>query len=134
MDELPDLPVPRKLKAVTTDSLLELEQCAWDLGLSRRLDPEWVREHAEPGGRHYLRPAFWHYLFHRSDVPRQLRCELLIALRSGERVLSLLDVLPETFPSLPTVTSREEGMPVLELLRSAPGVQQWMDSRDGESA
>ncbi|MFD8913290.1 hypothetical protein [Streptomyces sp. NPDC059575] len=45
-----------------------------------------------------------------------------------------MDELSETFSSLPTVTSREEGMPVLELLRSAPGVTQWMDSGDGESA
>lgn len=68
----------------------------------------------------------WHSLSHRPDVPRQLRCELLITLRAGDRVMSLLDVLPDAFTPLPRVTSREEGMQVSQLFDRAPSVREWL--------
>ncbi|MBT2208314.1 hypothetical protein [Actinomadura sp. NEAU-AAG7] len=114
-----DQPVPRELKAVDTASLLRLEERAHDLGLSRRQDLEWVCTNAAPDGDHYLWPALWHDLFHRPDVPRQLRCELLLALSAGGHGLCLLDVLPEDFTPLRTVTSRDEGLPVSRLLDRA---------------
>jgi hypothetical protein len=117
-----DQPLPRELKAIDTASLSRLEERAGDLGLSQRLEPEWVRANAAPDGTHYLWPALWHSLSHRPDVPRQLRCELLITLRAGDRVLSLLDVLPDDFAPLPRVTSREEGLEVGRLLGHAPPV------------
>jgi hypothetical protein len=117
-----DQPLPRELKAIDTASLFRLEERAGDLGLSQRLEPEWVRANAAPDGTHYLWPALWHSLSHRPDVPRQLRCELLITLRAGDRVLSLLDVLPDDFAPLPRVTSREEGLEVGRLLGHAPPV------------
>jgi hypothetical protein len=121
-----DQPVPRELKVLDTASLLRLEERAWGLGLSQRLDPAWVQANAAPDGAHYLLPALWHDLFHRRDVPRQLRCELLITLGAGERVRSLLDVLPDDFAPLPKVTSRDEGIQISRLLDSAPGVREWL--------
>ncbi|HLL35417.1 MAG TPA: hypothetical protein VK545_16385 [Streptomyces sp.] len=56
--------------------------------------------------------------------PAHLRCELLIALRTGERVRSPFDVLTGDFASLSRVTSRDEGMEVGRLLDSAPGVKE----------
>jgi hypothetical protein len=125
-----DQPLPRELKAIDSVSLFRLEEQAGDLGLSQRLEPAWVRANAAPDGTHYLRPALWHSLSHRPDVPRQLRCELLITLRAGDRVLSLLDVLPDDFAPLPRVTSREEGLEVGRLLDRAPSVGEWLPRND----
>ncbi|MFB7337073.1 hypothetical protein ACFC00_36515 [Streptomyces adustus] len=126
-------PPPREVKVIDSASLFRLEEQAGDLGLSQRLDPAWVRASAAPDGTHYLRPALWHSMSHRPEVPRQLRCELLITLRAGDRVLSLLDVLPHDFAPLPRVTSREEGMQVRRLLDRAPSVKEWL-LREGEGS
>ncbi|MGW7287342.1 hypothetical protein ACWGH4_17810 [Streptomyces sp. NPDC054847] len=67
-------------------------------------------------------------------MPRQLRCELLITLRAGDRVMSLLDVLPDDFTPLPRVTSRDDGMRVSELLDRAPSVREWLLREDGGSS
>jgi hypothetical protein len=128
-----DQPLPRELKAVDSASLFRLEERACDLGLSQRLDPAWVRANAAPDGTHYLWPALWHSLSHRPDVPRQLRCELLITLCAGDRVRSLLDVLPDDFAPLPRVTSREEGMQVSRLFDRALSVREWL-LREGEGS
>ncbi|MDX3615434.1 hypothetical protein OG920_00725 [Streptomyces europaeiscabiei] len=121
-----DQPLPRELKAIDSASLFRLEERACDLGLSQWLDPAWVQANAATDGTHYLWPALWHSLSHRPDVPRQLRCELLITLRAGDRVMSLLDVLPDAFTPLPRVTSREEGMQVSQLFDRAPSVREWL--------
>ncbi|MEU9266191.1 hypothetical protein AB0E04_12160 [Streptomyces sp. NPDC048251] len=128
-----DQPLPRELKAVDSTSLFRLEERACDLGLSQRLDPAWVQANAAPEGTHYLWPVLWHSLSHRPDVPRQLRCELLITLRAGDRVISLLDVLPDDFTPLSRVTSREEGMQVSQLFGHAPSVREWL-LREGEGS
>ncbi|MFE5945709.1 hypothetical protein [Streptomyces sp. NPDC056480] len=114
------------MKRLDTASLLALEERALGLVLNQRLDPAWVAAHAAPDGAHYLWPALWNTLPHRPEVPRQLRCELLIALRGGQHVMSLLDMLPEDFAPLPRVTSREEGMRVSRLLDDSPTVRQWL--------
>lgn len=88
---------------------------------------------AAPDGAHYLWPALWNSLSHRPDVPRQLRCELLITLRAGDRVVSWLDVLPDDFTPLPRVTSREEGMRVSQLLDRSPSVREWLLREGGGS-
>jgi hypothetical protein len=119
-------PLPRELKAVDSVLLFRLEERACDRGLSQRLDPAWLRVNAAPDGTHYLWPALWHSLSHRPDVPRQLRCELLIALRAGARVRSLLDVLPDDFAPLPRVPSREEAMQVSQRFDRAPSVREWL--------
>ncbi|MFD5975372.1 MULTISPECIES: hypothetical protein [Streptomyces] len=128
-----DQPLPRELKAVDSASLFRLEERACALGLSQRLDPAWVQANAEPDGTHYLWPALWHSLSHRPDVPRQLRCELLVSLRAGDRVRGLLDVLPDDFAPLPRVTSHEEGMQVNQLFDHAPSVREWLLREGGGS-
>ncbi|MFI7089419.1 hypothetical protein ACIBUR_38245 [Streptomyces anulatus] len=125
--------LPRELKAVDSASLFRLEERACDLGLSQRLDPAWVRANTAPDGTHYLWPALWHTLSRRPDVPRHVRWELLITLRTGDRVLSLLDVIPDDFAPLPKVTSREEGTQVRRLLDRAPSVREWLLREGGGS-
>lgn len=128
-----DQPLPREVKVIDTASLLRLEERACELSLNQRLDPAWVRANAAPDGTHYLWPALWNSLSHRPGIPRQLRCELLITLRSGDRVMSLLDLLPDDFTPLLRVTSREEGMQVSQLLDSVPTVREWL-LREGEGS
>lgn len=128
-----DQPLPRELKAVNSASLFRLEERACALGLSQRLDPTWVQTNAAPDGTHYLWPALWHGLSHRRDVPRQLRCELLITLRAGDHVRSLLDVIPDDFAPLTRVTSRERGIQVSQLFERAPSVREWL-LREGEGS
>ncbi|MFD5466481.1 hypothetical protein ACFWIQ_27150 [Kitasatospora sp. NPDC127059] len=108
--------LPGDLMAVDTPALLRLAERAADFGLSQRPDPAWLRTHAAPDGRHYLRAARWHALAHRPELPSRLRCDLVLELRTGEQLLSLLDVLPEDFARLSAVTSRDEGLPVARLL------------------
>jgi hypothetical protein len=126
-------PLPREVKVIDSTSLFRLEERACDLGLSQRLDPAWVRANAAPDGTHYLWPILWHSLFHRPDVPRHVRWELLITLRTGDRVRSLLDVLPDDFAPLPKVTSREEGIQVSQLFDRAPSVREWL-LREGDGS
>ncbi|MEU6210904.1 hypothetical protein ABZ891_13460 [Streptomyces sp. NPDC047023] len=127
-----DQPVPREVKVMDSASLCRLAERAHDLSLNARLDPSWVQVNVAPDGTHYLWPALWNSLSHRPDVPRQLRCELLITLRAGDRVASWLDVLPDDFSPLPRVTSREEGMQVSRLLDHSPSVRESI-RREGES-
>ncbi|AQT76187.1 hypothetical protein [Streptomyces sp. fd1-xmd] len=128
-----DQSLPREVKVIDTASLLRLEERAWELSLNQRLDPAWVMANAAPDGSHYLWPAVWNTLSDRPDVPRQVRCELLITLRAGDRVMSLLDVLPDDFTPLPRVTSRDDGMRVSELLDRSPSVSEWL-LREGAGA
>ncbi|MDF6017031.1 hypothetical protein [Streptomyces sp. JH34] len=118
--------LPREVKVIDSASLFSLEERAGDLRLSQRLAPAWVRANAAPDGKHYLWPALWANLSHRPDVPRHVRWELLITLCTGDRVTSLLDVIPDDFTSLPKVTSREEGMHVRRLIDQAPSVREWL--------
>ncbi|MDX2563160.1 hypothetical protein PV371_26365 [Streptomyces sp. TX20-6-3] len=129
-----DLPVPREVKRLDTAALLALEERALRLVLNQRLDPVWVEAHAASDGTHYLWPALWNSLPHRPEVPPQLRCELLLALRGGQHVMSLLDMLPEDFASLPRVTSRDEGMRVSRLLDESPTVRRWLSGAESASA
>lgn len=124
-----DEPVPREVKVLDTASLARLEERACELSLNQRLDPAWARANAAPDGTHYPWPALWNSLSHRPDVPRQIRCELLITLRAGDRVVSWPDVLPDDFTPLRRVTSRDEGMQVSRLLDSSSGVKGWLLGR-----
>ncbi|MFJ4184535.1 hypothetical protein [Kitasatospora sp. NPDC089509] len=130
---LPDPPVPRQVKVLDTAALLRLEERARELRLNQRLDPAWVREHAAPDGAHHLWPILWNTVFHRPELPRQLRCELVLSLRTGGTVTGLLDVLPEEFAPLPRVTSREEGLRVRQLLDAGPTVREWL-LREGDGS
>ncbi|MEW2131954.1 hypothetical protein [Streptomyces sp. NPDC005435] len=120
-----DRQLPRTVKAIDSASLSRLEERALALGLSQRLDPAWVRANAAPDGVHYLWPVMWHSLSHRPELPDHLRCMLLIGLRTGEHVLSLLDVLPDDFTPLPRVTTRGEAMRVGQLHDRALSVREW---------
>jgi hypothetical protein len=117
--------VPRVLKAADTAALLALEDTAASLGLNQRLPPAWLHENVAPAGRHCLWPGIWHRLSHRPEVSPHLRCELLLQLRAGEQVLSLLDIMPADFAPLQEVTRRAEVVRVRRGMDSARSVGEW---------
>jgi hypothetical protein len=126
-----DRPLPRQVKIMDSATLLKLEQRAAALRLNQRLPPAWLSNHLAPSGSHYLWPAIWHRLVHRPEIPPHLRCELLLHLRGGEHVLSLLDVLLPDFEPLPSVRSRDECLMVDQWMRSARTVKEWDEGRSG---
>lgn len=119
--------LPRLVKVVNSATLLELERVAARLSLNQRLDVTWLEAVVSAAGGHYLWPALWNVHPHRADpeLVRHLRCELLLRLRGGEQVRSLLDMRMADFDPLPAVRSRAEGMQVASLLNSVPTVGQW---------
>ncbi len=120
-----DPPVPRQAKIIDSASLLELEEKAAELGLNQRLPRSWLDEHLAPSGRHYLRAALWHRLYHRPEVPPHLRCELILELRDSEQVRSLLDVVPAEYERLPSVPSRSEYLQMTRQMNHARSVREW---------
>jgi len=128
-----DPPVPRLVKAADTKALLALEDKAASLGLSQRLLPAWLGENVAPAARHYLWPGIWHRLSHRPEVSPHLRCELLLQLRGGEQVLSLLDIMPADFEPLLTVASRSEVLRVRHRMDLARSVREWTEEHVGKA-
>jgi hypothetical protein len=128
-----DPPVPRVVKAADTQALLALEQKAWSLDLSQRLPPAWLDENVAPTGLHYLWPGLWHRLSHRPEVSPHLRCELLLQLRGGEPVRSLLDIMPADFEPLLTVASRSEMLRVRHGMDMARSVTEWTEEHVSEA-
>jgi hypothetical protein len=109
----------------TAASLLGLEEKAFRLGLSQRLLPDWLAENVDPSGSHYLRAVLWHRLSHRPELSPHLHCELLLQLRDGEQVLSLLDVMPQDFEALQSVSDRHLLLAVDRLMATARPVREW---------
>lgn len=126
-----DPPVPRVVKNADTPTLMALEGKAASLGLNQRLVPGWLAENIAQAGRHYLWPGIWHRLSHRPEISPHLRCELLLQLRDGEQVLSLLDIVPADFEPLPTVISRAEVLRVRQAMDSSRSVREWDQDHAG---
>jgi hypothetical protein len=122
--------LPRTIRAVDTERLLLLEEEAARSGFSQRLPASWLREHAGADAVHYLFPATEHRLVHRPDVSPQWRCELLLTVRPGEEVLSLLDVLPATFQGLPETLDATAKADIAARMRRALTVREWAE-REG---
>ncbi|MFB7290726.1 hypothetical protein [Actinacidiphila glaucinigra] len=117
--------LPRTMRVVDTGKLMLLEQEAERLGLSRRLPAEWLRQHVDATAVHYLFPVLVHELAHRPEVSPQWRCELLLTVRTGEEVLSLLDVLPATFQRLPETLDVTAKRDIAVRMGSALSVWEW---------
>ncbi|CAM5608663.1 hypothetical protein [Streptomyces hirsutus] len=119
--------LPRMIRAVDTDQLLLLELEAARLGFSQRLPADWLREHAQAAAVHYLFPALEHWLSHRPEVSPQWRCELLLTVRTGEEVLSLLDVRPASFEELAEMLDATAKTDIAARMRRALSVREWAE-------
>lgn len=99
--------LPSGGRTIDTETLLRLETCARDLGLSQRLTAEWLSQNLDEQGEHLALPVLMHRLTHRPELPDQVRCLIFIRTKGGERVQSLLDILPDDFEALPTFSEAE---------------------------
>ena len=93
--------VPQTVKAVDTTQLIDLDEEAQRRGLNRNHGAGWLAVHAAESATHYLWPVLVHKLEHRPEVSPHWRCALLLTVRDGQQIVSLLDVLPMSFDSLP---------------------------------
>ncbi|MEU1180821.1 hypothetical protein ABZ464_24835 [Streptomyces sp. NPDC005820] len=119
--------LPRTIRAVDTDRLLLLEEEAARLGFSQRLPADWLREHAQAAAVHYLFPATEHWLSHRPEVSPQWRCELLLTVRTGEEVLSLLDVRPASFEELAETLDATAKADIAARMKRALSLREWAE-------
>ncbi|MGW0778791.1 hypothetical protein ACWD01_35415 [Streptomyces sp. NPDC002835] len=117
--------LPRTIRAVDTDKLLALEQEAAAHGFSQKLPVDWLQEHVAAGAMHYLFPALVHELSHRPEVSPQWRCELLLTVLTGERILSFLDVLPATFNELPETLDAAAKTDIASRMERAQSLREW---------
>jgi hypothetical protein len=119
--------LPRTIRAVDTDQLLLLEEEAARLGFSQRLPADWLREHAQAAVVHYLFPVMEHWLSHRPEVSPQWRCELLLTVRTGEEILSLLDVLPASFEGLAETLDTTTKADIAARMKRALSLREWAE-------
>ncbi|WP_329537209.1 hypothetical protein OG568_52835 (plasmid) [Streptomyces sp. NBC_01450] len=119
--------LPRTIRAVDTEQLLDLEREAGAYGFSQRLPVDWLRDHLAPGATHYLFPALVHHLSHRPEASPHWRCELLLTAPSGEQFLSLLDVLPATFSKLPETLDATFKTDIASRMERAPAQREWAE-------
>ncbi|MGV9542075.1 hypothetical protein ACWDSF_12185 [Nocardia beijingensis] len=93
--------VPRTVKSVDTAQLILLDEQARECGLNRHHGAGWLAAHADRTATHYLQPVLVHRLRHRPEFSPHWRCLLLLTVRDGQQISSLLDVLPASFNDLP---------------------------------
>ncbi|WP_133916596.1 hypothetical protein [Streptomyces sp. NBC_00582] len=119
--------LPRTIRAVDTDQLLRLEEEAARWGFSQRLPADWLREHAQVAASHYLFPVMEHWLSHRPEVSPQWRCELLLTVRTGEEVSSLLDVRPASFQELAETLDATAKTDIAVRMKRALSLWEWTE-------
>lgn len=119
--------LPRTIRAVDTHQLLDLEREAAASGFSQRLPVDWVREHLAAEATHYLFPMLVHWLSHRPEVSPQWRCQLLLTVTTGERILSLLDVLPVTFGEIPESLDAASKTDIANRMDRALSQREWAE-------
>ncbi|WP_196812300.1 hypothetical protein [Nocardia sp. CNY236] len=93
--------VPRTVKAVDTAQLILLDEQARKCGLNRHHGAGWLATYADRTATHYLWPVLAHQLARQPEFSPHWRCLLLLTVRDGRQVCSLLDVLPASFNNLP---------------------------------
>ncbi|MFK4221556.1 hypothetical protein [Streptomyces sp. NPDC019890] len=126
--------LPRTIRAVDTEQLLDLEQEATALGFSQRLPADWLRQHTTAGATHYLFPALEHHLSHRPEVSPQWRCQLLMTVMTGDQVLSLLDVLPATFDELLENLDAASKADIANRVERAQSLREWAEQLTAEAS
>ncbi|MFF4893574.1 hypothetical protein [Micromonospora chersina] len=93
--------VPRTVKAIDTAELIRLDAGAVAYGFNRNHGTGWLASYPALEAVHYLRPVFVHRAGRRPEFPRHWRCILLLTMRDGQEVFSLLDVWPASSDHLP---------------------------------
>ncbi|MEV4743585.1 hypothetical protein [Streptomyces sp. NPDC049555] len=121
--------LPRTVRAVDTDQLLDLQKEAAVCGFSQRLPVDWLREHLAAEATHYLVPTLVHQLRHRPEVSPQWRCQLLLTVSTGEQIWGLLDVLPDTFDKISETLGAEVKKAIVSRMEQAVTQREWSERR-----
>ena len=101
--------VPRTAKVVNASTLVGLDDEARSHGFNRHHEPGWLVANADMFAQHYLYPFMVHCADHRPEFSPHWRCMLLLRMRDGQEVFSLLDIWPPTFMQIPeSLTIREK--------------------------
>jgi hypothetical protein len=93
--------VPRTVKEIDTAELIRLDDEARERGFNRHHGPGWLARNASPSAVHFLHPVLVHRAGRRPEFSPHWRCSLLLTVRDGQEVLSLLDIWPPSFDELP---------------------------------
>ncbi|MEU9890680.1 hypothetical protein [Sphaerisporangium sp. NPDC051011] len=116
-----------------TAQLIRLDAEAVACGLSRKHGVAWLSEYADRTATHYLWPALVHRLNHRPEYSPHWRCMVLLTVRDGQQIFSLLDVLPASFDQLPenvdAVTKKEVAHKLMH--GPLPTQAEWADRNGG---
>lgn len=96
-------------------------------GFSQRLPVDWLQEHLAAEATHYLFPTLVQRLTHRPEVPLQWRCQQLLAVRTGEQIWGLLDVLPDTFDKLPETLDTASKKDIVSRIERAVTQREWVE-------
>lgn len=119
--------LPRTVRAVDTDQLLDLAQEAAVHSFSQRLPVDWLREHLAAEATHYLFPTLVQRLTHRPAMPMQWRCQQLLTVSTGEQIWGLLDILPETFDKIPETLDTASKKDIVDRIEQAVTVREWTE-------
>lgn len=119
--------LPRTVRAVDTDQLLDLEKEVATCGFSRRLPVDWLREHLAAQATHCLFPTLVHRLCHRPEVSPQWRCQLLLTVSAGEQIWGLLDVVPDTFDKISETLDTAFKKDVVSRIEQAVTQREWAE-------
>lgn len=113
------------IRDIDTDGLLTLEREAQDLQFSQRLAEEWLRSNLNCTQTHAAQVALEVASQEIPHRPRHWRLLLLLNMNDGERVLSLLDSIPESFLRESRSVTAERQLFVEEALKSSISVADW---------
>ncbi|QIY76216.1 hypothetical protein HEP84_52315 [Streptomyces sp. RLB1-33] len=119
--------LPRTVRPVDTNQLLDLEQEAATLGFSQRLPVDWLRAHFATEATHYLVPTLVHQLRRRTEVSPRWRCQLLLTVTTGEQIWGLLDVLPDTFDGLAETLDAASKKEIVSRIERAATQREWSE-------
>ncbi|MEV6969838.1 hypothetical protein AB0M47_32455 [Hamadaea sp. NPDC051192] len=89
---------------------------AIEFRLNRNHGAGWLAQYADPAATHFLRPVMLHRLSHRPAVSPHVRCMLLLRMRDGEQIFSLLDVMRASFDALPDTLDATATTRIVDLL------------------
>ncbi|MET7753599.1 hypothetical protein ABZT27_02675 [Streptomyces sp. NPDC005389] len=119
--------LPRTVRAVNTAQLLDLAQEAAMHSFSQRLPVDWLRRHLAAEATHYLLPTLVQRLTHRPEMPLQWRCQQLLTVSTGEQILGLLDVLPDTFDKISETLDTAAKKDIVSRIERAVSVREWVE-------
>ncbi|WP_257230814.1 hypothetical protein [Streptomyces sp. UH6] len=94
---------------------------------SQRLPVDRLREHLAADATHHLFPTLVHRLTHRPETPLQWRCRQLLTVSTGEQILGLLEVLPDTFDKIPETLDTASKKDIVSRIERAVTVREWAE-------